>query len=159
MSDSPEPSAHAIQLIDAWLGDFTFSSNPEFEPGGGEVELHYGVESETTVHADLETGRSIASLRLEIDWRDGEKEPAQGPFSLSLEAIGQFATRPMAEEKRESLEQWLEFMAPYLLWPYARAYVSSITSLSPHPPLTLFTRQVPQPRALEAETAEQPHSG
>jgi preprotein translocase subunit SecB len=158
VSDSPESSAHAIQLIDAWLGDFTFSNNPEFEPGG-EVELHYGVESETTVHADLETGRSIASLRLGIDWRDSENEPAPGPFALSLETIGQLATRPMPEEKRESLEQWLEFMSPYLLWPYARAYVSSITSLSPHPPLTLFTRQVPQPRALEAETAEQHDSG
>lgn len=154
MSESADPSAHPIQLFDAWLGDLSFSNNAEFghaEP----LELNYGVQSETKVFANPEAGSAEAHLHLIIEWRDVKNEPIPGPFELSIVVAGGFVVPQMGEEKREQLEQWLAFMAPYLLWPYARAYIASTTSLSPHPALTLFTRQMPQPRALEPETQEQ----
>jgi preprotein translocase subunit SecB len=150
-----DPAAHPIQLVDAWLSEVSFSNNPEFRQSEP-VALNYGVDSETGVRADLETGNAEALLHLRIIWRDATNEPTTlGPFELSLAVAGTFLVPQMPEEKRERLEQWLEFMSPYLLWPYARAYIASITSLSPHPALTLFTRHMPQPRALEPETQEQ----
>jgi len=40
---------------------------------------------------------------------------------------------------------WLDFNAPYLLWPYARAYIANLTGSSSLPPLTIFTMKVPHP--------------
>lgn len=153
-SDSGAP-LHDIQLTEAWLADVNFGENPEFDASSKLSEgISYTVESDSRAWLQPHIG---AGLRITITWQDGQGETCDGPFRLQVAIHGIFdAPSVVVEEKGEQLEQWLKFMGPFLLWPYARAYIDSITSLSQFPPLTLFTLSLPRPRALEGETSELP---
>lgn len=148
-------SLHDIQLQEAWLADVEFGENPNFDGAAEFPEgLSYKVESDSKAWLEPHPG---AGLRITISWQDLHDEECEGPFRLCAVIHGLFATpEPIVEEKGEQLEQWLRFMGPFLLWPYARAYIESLTSFSQFPPLTLYTLALPRPRALEGETSEIP---
>lgn len=153
-SESGAP-LHDIQLQEAWLADIDFGENSEFDGEAQIAEnLSYTVESDSRAWLEPQPG---AGLRVTISWQDQQGEPCEGPFRLCVVVHGWFgAPEGIVQEKGEQLQQWLRFMGPFLLWPYARAYIESLTSFSQFPSLTLFTLSLPRPRALEGETGEVP---
>lgn len=157
MPHSSEPPLHDIQLDEAWLAGVEFRENQDFDLAILDQGLTYTVGSESSAWLDPFVG---SGLRTTVEWQDKESEPCDGPFHLMVAVHGSYAVPGRtAQDRGEHLEQWLNFMGPYLLWPYARSYVSSLTSLSQFPPLTLFTLVMPRPRALEeASAAEAPFS-
>jgi preprotein translocase subunit SecB len=142
------------QLGDVWLAHVRFDDAPDFEVGQ-HPELQYDVVPYLTVE-ELEfeeNGSAAATVRLdlEIRWFAGESEERAGavPFEIALGLRAGFTwTEAPAEELAR---RWLDFMAMYLLWPYARAHVANITSFSAAPTLTLATLEVPELPELESE--------
>ena len=126
--------------------------------GGGSVT--YGVTSAIRVDLDHEdkgptTERSAyAHLDLKITWSDTDGEGVDGPFSLEATVTGEFLLGEAHLIDPVQLKRWIELNATHLLWSYARAYLSSVTSFSRHAPLTIFTIAVPRPQGADFETGE-----
>lgn len=40
----------------------------------------------------------------------------------------------------------------YLMWPYLRGYIATLTSMSALPQLTIYTMNVPEPPVLDSDT-------
>lgn len=154
MPSSLEPPLHDIQLQEAWLAGVQFEENGEFDTSLMEEGLSYTVESRSSAWLEPFVG---GGLRITVEWQDKDAESCDGPFRLMVAVHGTFTVpEAILQEKGEQVERWLNFTGPFLLWPYARSYVSTITALSQFSPLTLFTLALPRPRALEEETAEHP---
>jgi preprotein translocase subunit SecB len=108
----------------------------------------------TSTSAEARTGqRPTVELEAELEWVDADGVECSGPFNLTVAVQGDFDVSAGPREPDE-IEELLRFTGRYLLWPYVRSYVSAVTALSSHPPLTLFTLQVPAPRVLDPTTGE-----
>jgi hypothetical protein len=83
---------------------------------------------------------------MKIEW-DGD---GQAPFALELTVEGLFSWQKNSRPE-ELMRAWLAWNGVYLLWPYARTFVSTITGFSALPPLTIYTMRVPDPPELEIE--------
>jgi preprotein translocase subunit SecB len=123
----------------------------------GTTAVRYNVEHAHQVaigEGDNERS-AFVDLGIEVTWTDENDEPVEAyPFDLTLHVGGHFAWEPK-QYNRETFAAWLEWNGVYLLWPYARAYITALTSTSPYPPLTINTLRVPDPPAPEAmEAAE-----
>lgn len=100
---------------------------------------------------------SEVDVRLKIDWDDAQ--PVR-PFELEVEVLGSFHwSEPTPDQIREG---WTDFNGLYLVWPYLRTYVHTVTALSSLEPLVLPTLAVPKQaavgtadfEALQAESAD-----
>jgi preprotein translocase subunit SecB len=99
-------------------------------------------------------GRRWATLRLdlEFDWVDEDGQPLR-PFDLRVVIRGGFSWSDGPTEERLA-RKWLEYNGMYLLWPYARSFIATVTSQSRLPALTLYTLDVPQPPELDDDSLE-----
>lgn len=145
-----DPYAHPSQLRDVWLSAVSFEDTADFALAGG---LSYSVHTDTDGKLHDGGQRGTATLSLEIRWWDAEGNSHPGPFALAIQVAGEFWFGAPTTDM-QGRQSWLEFNTLHMLWPYARSYVGHITSMSKHQPLTLFTMQVPRPRALEQETQD-----
>ena len=158
MPSSPErPGAprSAGQLEFAWLQAAEFRVAPGFDPDGPNVRYHLDYEHEIAIGEGESERVAFVNLAVVVRWTDENDEPTEAyPFDLTLHVGGHFNWEP-EQYDRETFEAWLEWNGVYLLWPYARAYITALTSASLYPPLTIHTLRVPDPPQREAiEAAE-----
>jgi hypothetical protein len=141
------------QLDNAWLDTVQYRDRDEWssEP------LWFGIDDKFEV-LDLQLDEEDNSynvrgqLTLGISWFIDEEqtmEAVEAPFDLTLTIGADFIFQPGREER--FVRAWLNYNAAYLLWPYARAYTATITSLGRMPRLMLPTSQVPELPDLESE--------
>jgi preprotein translocase subunit SecB len=124
------------QLRAAWLSAVAFKYNDELRLNEG-LQYDLDIRPETTVDA----AGSKATIHLAIVW-DGEDESLR-PFELEIAVSGYFAwEEEIADDYKDG---WTQFNGLYLLWPYLRSYVTSITAQSVGEPLILPTLAVPRP--------------
>jgi preprotein translocase subunit SecB len=124
------------QLSAAWLSDVEFRYNADFEFKDG-VAYDLDVQPSTSVGPD----GSKAVVHLTILWEVPEE--MERPFDLQIAVSGHFDWEEGIDD--EYKEGWTQFNGVYLLWPYLRAYVTSITAQSIGEPLVLPTLAVPRP--------------
>lgn len=140
------------QLTAAWLSDVEFRQNQDFE---FEDALQYDLDVRPETSVGSEGSRAI--VHLSIQWES--QDPAMRPFELSIAVVGHFQWEDGVEDDYK--EGWTRFNGLYLLWPYLRAYVTSITAQSVGDPLVLPTLAVPRSgpnaeRTLDHEFGLQP---
>lgn len=124
--------------------------DPGFQAGS---KVSYAVDFNTRVEADG-TGNPLGHLDVSVLWLDDEGDIIPGPFALEITVTGEFELDEPMLTTSDAVKRWIDLNATHLLWSYARSYVSVLTSLGRHPPLTLFTISVPHPRALDREEGE-----
>jgi preprotein translocase subunit SecB len=92
---------------------------------------------------------------IEVDW--SRTDEAEGPYPFELNAEGMFQWSAASAPKTERMARlWLEHNGIYLLWPYLRTYVATITGMSDLRPLTIYTMRVPDRPKLEGDDDETP---
>lgn len=136
----------AAQLDGVWLTSVTFAENRLLDP---DRKPTYSLTHTTDVDLfDDEDGNPLGLLELhaKVDWAaDVDGEPVEPPFELALTVVGIFAFNPQRQRDERFASAWLDYNGVYLLWPYLRTYISTITGLSTLPPLTIYTMRVPNP--------------
>jgi hypothetical protein len=148
--------ASPAQISEAWLAAVDFRGNPEWPTGEG---LLYRLDQDFEV-TDLEERTeeddshfsARGTLTLTVRWFEDEGETieaSEGPFDLTISVGGEFTFVPGREER--FVETWLTYNGAYLLWPYARAHIATITGLGRLPRLTIFTSQVPTAPDFESD--------
>jgi preprotein translocase subunit SecB len=141
------------QLAHAWLASVSFD---ELIPLGKSGDVEYGIKlgEPKIIHTD-DKSVTVMRLTLEIEWTKLPEGQEDGPFELSLDVAGAFMWQD-SEIEDDFRRSWIELNAAYLLWPYARSYIATITGLSSAPALTIYTMRVPQLplRGLEEEEGE-----
>jgi preprotein translocase subunit SecB len=142
--EEQQPVANAGQLEAVWLSEVHFKENLAFDPADAK-ECHYSL-SRSDVIEPAQDDMWILHLKVEVEWtrQDDAKEL---PFELGLQISGAFAWPTPPDP--DYAHGWLEFNGVYLLWPYLRSHISSITNASRLPALTIFTLTVPRPRAIQ----------
>lgn len=146
------------QLNDVRLARVEFEANPEFENSDA-PNASYVVKANTTI-SEPEVGDdgemwAVAAADVTIEWSrvDGGEGPL--PFELDLRAVGVFSWEPATRPDDDRIARlWLDYNAQYLMWPYLRTFITTITAMSHLPPLTIYTMNVPRPPLIE-ETEEQ----
>lgn len=149
------------QLQHAWLRNVAFQENARFDFQTARLTYHVELaDLQIDFRADddaADRGSDWAVLHVPatVEWQIAEGEieapEIEAPFELSLTVAGLFTWEP-APPKRESQQRWLDYNGVYLLWPYLRSYVAMITGASSLPPLTIYTRRVPElPSAVATE--------
>lgn len=140
------------QLEQAWLGNVDFDPVPEFDPADAGktsylVEPNVGISE---IDTDPDGGQvAVVTLTAKIVFSRAEGEPGPVPFEMELDVHGLFRWKANALPPRPELAHgWLEYNGMYLLWPYLRAYVNTITGLSHLPGLTIYTMNVPKPPVI-----------
>ena len=147
------------QIENAWLAAVDFLEHRDFLRSG---TLWYDLEDSFEVRdlhldEDEETFVAYTELHVTVRWfGDAELtiEAPEWPFDLTMTVGGEFTFVPGREQR--FVQTWLDYNGAYLLWPYARAFVASVTSLGRLPKLTLETRQVPNPPDIESEEDVRP---
>lgn len=95
----------------------------------GELQLGYGYQIEKS--GDEEQKKYKGVLRLIVNSDEGKEKPEDSALFISAVVVGNFTVIEDAgaeEIKKESLRQ---------LFPYARAYITQLTSLSQWQPMYL----------------------
>jgi hypothetical protein len=141
-------SANIGQLETVWLSEVIFRESLDFDPDDAGA-CRYSLRRDSEIEQCAEDGMWLLHLRVEVEWTRHDEDEGVLPFELEIQVSGAFAWDVPTVE-RDFVEGWLEFNGPYLLWPYVRTYISSITNLSRLPPLTIYTMTVPRPRGIDA---------
>jgi hypothetical protein len=137
----PEPSLPG-RLVEAFLDEAYFRRHGSYVfPDKG---IAYSVDSDTKGEILDDRRRAIIRLKAEIIWTSHEGETVDGPFALQVTVGGLFDWE-FPDRPDEDILGWLEFNSTHLLWPYLRAYVSSITASAGVPTLTIYTITAPSP--------------
>ena len=141
----PAPDVSAAQLIDAWLEAGEIEFNRHF--AGDTDRVTYGLDTSTEV-VSTTPGDAVAVLRIGVNWehRDG----GELPFHKLTVLVGGRFDWPHGDPGEDYVAGWLKFNGTYLLWPYARAFIATLTSLAGMPPLQLMTLNVPRPSLGQA---------
>lgn len=153
--------ASPAQLAEAWLAHVEFRDNPDWPSG---QPLWYQLDESFEV-ADLEERQEGTSpywwargtLTLVLKWFEDEGETLQtdeGPFDLTIAVTGEY--RFVAGREEPFVRAWLTYNGAYLLWPYARAHIATITGLGRLPKLTIYTSEVPTAPDIESEEDANP---
>jgi preprotein translocase subunit SecB len=130
------------QLDSVILREVSFSRNLGFDTEKGGV--YYTLDAWTEGHATEDHRHGMTDLHLRVEWHDEQDEQTEGPFDLELIVSG-FFEWGAPELQTDEIEGWLAFNGEHLLWPYARSYVSQITTEAGLPPLVIYTIGVPRP--------------
>lgn len=141
----PEPDLNGGQLVDVRLVGIDFAVKPDFDFDFD--GLTFGVDRDVDAALGEETSSVILSVTITWDAEEGRIPP----FDLRVRVEGTFE---WVVDERESPEReigWLKFNGPYLMWPYARSHVASITAACGLPPLTLPTLVVPSLAWIEED--------
>jgi hypothetical protein len=153
--------ASPAQLTEAWLAGVEFNDNAEYPPG---QPLWYQLDEKFDV-GELEKREDEGStyiwargtLTLVVKWFEDEGETIQadeGPFDLTISVTGEYRFAPGHEVPL--VRAWLTYNGAYLLWPYARAHIATITSLGRLHRLTIYTSQIPTAPDIESEEDANP---
>lgn len=146
------------QLQQVVLSLARFEINREFDPELHAEGLNYEVHPTVGI-SELE--RSDDGLRgwVQLDakivfTRPGAEEAAQPlptPFDLEVRLLGFFGWSAADMPGDDLGKGWLEYNGMYLMWPYMRAYIATLTSMSALPQLTIYTMNVPTPPVLDSD--------
>ena len=144
---------HPAQLTGTSLGRLVFEPNSEFdvehisstsytvEP---RVEISPLQHSEDAVSAVVTVHATVVFTRL-------DETDAPLPFELELDVHGVFRWSAETFPADEKLAiGWLQYNGMYLLWPYVRSHITTVTALSWLPPLIIGTMNVPTPPVISA---------
>jgi preprotein translocase subunit SecB len=149
------------ELEHAWLAEVSYSDNLDFD-AEDIPKVRYEVEHATNVE-QMETNEqdgsrwAVVRLDIELKWvADDDVEPLM-PFVLRMAMRGGFTWTDGPIEEPLA-QKWLEYNGTYLLWPYARSFIASLTAQGRLPALTLYTLDVPQPPELDDESLEDARS-
>jgi hypothetical protein len=146
------------QIENAWLAAVDFRDHYDYlRPGTLWFDLEDSFEVRDLNLEDEETFVAHTELEVTVRWFDDAEltiEAPEWPFDLTLTVGGDFRFVSASEER--FARTWLDYNGAYLLWPYARAYVASITSLGRLAHLTLETRRVPNPPDIESDEDARP---
>jgi hypothetical protein len=146
----PDPSTPG-RLVEVFVDEINFRRHGDYVfPDTGII---YGIDADTKGEILDDRTRALVRLTAEIIWTSHEGDTVDGPFEMQItvEALFDwlFPDRP-----DEDILGWLEFNSTHLLWPYLRAYVSSVTALAGVPPLTIYTITAPSPTLGRTEGEE-----
>jgi preprotein translocase subunit SecB len=129
-----------------------------FAESGIEATREDAPHTEYVVETDVaigDLGRSedglVAAVTLSAAISFSRTDGAEGPlpFSLEPDVHGVFRWPPDDLPPSDDLaEAWLEYNGMYLLWPYLRSYIATITGFSHLPALTIYTMNVPKPPVI-----------
>lgn len=145
------------QLEDVWLQRVRFEANPSYDGVG--LGVTYSVEPEVDL-GELVTNdedgsvSAVVRLRAAVKFSRAEEDPGELPFEMEIEIHGRF--RWEAPPTRIVLASaWLEYNGMYLLWPYLRSHIATVTGMSELPTLTIYTMNVPKPPVIPAEEQDE----
>ena len=140
----------AAQLEAAWLAAINFRVRTYDRAALSDASYRLGHDSVVeTVGGDVDTGMwAVFGLNVVVRWVDADGEDAEGPFDLDMKVGGRFVWPASISPDEQFCRLWLEYNGMYLLWPYVRSYISSVTGLSGLPSLMIYTLRVPDPPAL-----------
>jgi hypothetical protein len=165
------------QIENVWLSKVDFSTNPGFDRSEA-IQWIFTTVSEAQMEplqrtdaaadgeqsgeegADDRISWSTVRLAVHIEWAriDGdepqEDEDGDAPLQIALEVTGVFVWRGDAIPDDRIGNLWLEYNAQYLLWPYLRQYIATITAMSNVPTLTIGTMNVPELPQIGDDSAE-----
>lgn len=157
------------QLEFVWLSGVRFQADPNFDRSDA-PNWKYVVASETSCDEMFEGETpgdepsndgvmwTIVILTAKIEWSrvdELQEDDSQAkPFELELEVAGAFFWRDGTGPDDKMARLWVEYNAQYLLWPYLRQHVSTITMMSNVPTLTIYTMNVPDRPNMDEESSE-----
>jgi preprotein translocase subunit SecB len=143
VSPSDQFRLAAGQLEHCWVSKINFVENEHFTPS--EESVRYNVDHSSRSDFNEKADSALLHLDVAIKWTHsddaGDFTP---PFVLDLTVTGLFEWRESMHDPALR-EAWLEWNGVYLLWPYLRACVAQITTISSLPTLTIYTLRVPDP--------------
>lgn len=148
------------QLENVWVNEVRFRADPNFERDDA-PKTSYVVDAETDmgelVTEDDGEMWAFVTVDAKIEWTRTDDPEAPLPFEIEVQIQGMFSWAPeMRPDSDRIASLWLDYNALYLMWPYLRNYINTITAMSRLPPLTIYTMSVPKPpRFDEPEDAEQ----
>lgn len=148
----PEFIPNTGQLVGVWLKAIDFEENEDFDPERHQVTYSLNVDHET----DTELGEgkgSVIEVSLSLEWEAADAEKVSPPpFDLTVVVHGMFEWQePRDEDFRRG---WTDYNGVYLVWPYIRSFVATVTAFSLLPSFTVPTLAVPRPEVYERETGE-----
>jgi len=121
--DKIEPKESVISFLNYIIKDLTFSANPNFKPiDDSTIEL--GLSLSHSAEIDFDTHSAAIGLGCKVS-----KGPeGNQPFNMAVELVGFFSFNALLE--KEQATRLLRINTTAILFPYLRAIVSTITSLS-----------------------------
>lgn len=135
MSD-PEVKKHPIQLKALQVVELYIKvKKPEPESSDYDKEFSF-VIGRTDFEEDL--GRIFVKAGLEV----GLDENSSSPFELRVEVVGEFLV-DAARFPTNRVEEWAEFNAPMILYPYVREHAFGLTTRAGIKPILLPLLEVP----------------
>lgn len=111
----------SLQFEDYLIIKSEFELNPNFIPGN--VDLDFDLDSEFQLQ--IEKNLAVVIVHCDI-FKDSVDE--NKPYSLSVSILGKFKYEGNVEA--EEFEKLCRVNATAILFPYLRAYISNLTSLS-----------------------------
>jgi preprotein translocase subunit SecB len=102
-------------------------------------------------HYEEEDKRIQVFMAIEIGKEtDDENEIAENPFHLRIEIVGDFE---VDEERfpKDKIQQWANINAPYVIYPYLREQVYSLTARCGFMPLVLPLLELPTIRIQKSD--------
>lgn len=94
-------------------------------------DINEGIDIQIELDASVKSDSSDAEVVLTVDLRDQNDN-----FTLHLKIVGYFEARGVAKEEKN---KFIALNAPAILFPYVRAYVSTMTSQAGIMPIVLPT--------------------
>jgi hypothetical protein len=147
-----------VQIESAWLAEVQYRERGEW---GGD-DIWYQIEDEFELeHLELDEAENAywarGAVTITFSWfADPEMtiEASTAPYDLRVTVTGRFRFAPGQEER--FVRAWLDYNGSYLLWPYARANIATITGLGRFSALTIPTGEIPVLPDIESEEDVRP---
>ena len=132
---------YPIQLIDIGVKELKISTEPPPQYGE-DIDVNLFTLGVGHTDFDEENQRINIGLRFEYDQENAEKAESSNLTELAVEIIGHFAidTDNFPQDK---IEHWAHNNAPYILIPYLREHIYSLTQKSGFKPLIIPLFKVP----------------
>jgi len=142
------------QIESAWLAEVHFRDRDEWTGQGRWYQVDDEFEVQELEVLETENAyRAVGAVTMTISWFSDEELTIEAdtgvPYDLRIVVAGEFRFAPGLDESH--VETWLDYNGSYLLWPYARAQISTITGLGRLPALTIPTAELEVPPDIDSE--------
>lgn len=107
-----------------------FLNNPDFKSGDEDGKLRVPLDFSAEVGVDKSQEKAYVIINVNLGRLDNKEDIAYTPFTCEVSIRGIYNYSSEDFETEENLKEILSMNALAILYPYVRAYVSTLTNLS-----------------------------